>query len=306
MVDAPFEEKRLRFSGHESFCCRYGWMPKLVHAVVENPELFVDDEAAMLDLGLGRNMVRSIRFWAEAFGLVTWAKNGQCKLTSFGHKLMHPETGSDPYLEDHASLWLLHWKLTIGGRLGAWSVAFNQTSEPEIDRDQFDQIIVGRANEVSKGVSPNTIRLHSDIFLRTYVGGNIGAKIDGGPEESLGSPLQELGLLDVVERTGRAIIRFNRGHKNTLSKRAFGIALAEFWSSTAPNSKTMPLLSIGADHNSPGRVFKLTLSASASLAKAFSDEFGEYVSFKDDTVRSGLILADGASPSNLINVAASA
>lgn len=51
------------FSGHESFACRYGWLPKLYEAVEQDEELFADDERAILALGLGKNMVRSIRFW---------------------------------------------------------------------------------------------------------------------------------------------------------------------------------------------------------------------------------------------------
>ena len=41
---------------------------------VENkPQLFVDEQEAMVDLGVGKNMVRSIRFWAVAAGIIVAA-----------------------------------------------------------------------------------------------------------------------------------------------------------------------------------------------------------------------------------------
>ena len=55
------------FSGHESFACRYGWLPKLYEAVTDDPSLFSSDDRAILRLGIGRNMVKSLRFWGEAF-----------------------------------------------------------------------------------------------------------------------------------------------------------------------------------------------------------------------------------------------
>jgi hypothetical protein len=50
---------RYRVSGHESFPCRYTWLPKTVRGLKNNPRLFADEDQAMVDLGLGKNMVRS-------------------------------------------------------------------------------------------------------------------------------------------------------------------------------------------------------------------------------------------------------
>ncbi len=52
----------MRFSGHESFVCRYAWLPKAFRAIVQDPAAFRDEEQAMVSLGVGKNMVRSIRF----------------------------------------------------------------------------------------------------------------------------------------------------------------------------------------------------------------------------------------------------
>ena len=41
-----------RISGHESFPCRYAWLPKAVRGLNHDPKLFSDDEQAMVSLGV--------------------------------------------------------------------------------------------------------------------------------------------------------------------------------------------------------------------------------------------------------------
>ena len=47
-----------RFSGHETFPCRYAWLPKAVQWLAEDPALFRNEDQAMVKLGVGKNMVR--------------------------------------------------------------------------------------------------------------------------------------------------------------------------------------------------------------------------------------------------------
>ena len=50
------------FSGHETFPFRYTWLKKGVDAVSDDPSVFSSDRAT-ITLGVGKNMVRSIRHW---------------------------------------------------------------------------------------------------------------------------------------------------------------------------------------------------------------------------------------------------
>jgi hypothetical protein len=101
----------LRFSGHESFACRYAWLPKAYRAISEDPVAFADDERAMVQMGVGKNMVRSIRFWIEAMGVATGGRGKSFEVSALGHAILG-ENGFDPYLEDLRTLWLLHWNLS--------------------------------------------------------------------------------------------------------------------------------------------------------------------------------------------------
>ncbi|MCY3615090.1 MAG: DUF4007 family protein [Bacteroidetes bacterium] len=53
------------FSGHETFPLRLNWLKKAVDAVNKKDTIFHSD-AAIVELGVGKNMVRSIRHWALA------------------------------------------------------------------------------------------------------------------------------------------------------------------------------------------------------------------------------------------------
>ncbi len=102
-----------KFSGHGTFPCRFTWLPKAVIALEDKPHLFSDVDEAMVDLGVGKQMVRAIRFWVDAAKVAEKKKNNtnDFEVTSLGEKLMS-EHGFDPFLEDAQTLWLIHWNFS--------------------------------------------------------------------------------------------------------------------------------------------------------------------------------------------------
>lgn len=99
---------KFTFSGHESFQCRHLWLKKGYDFVSKKKSFNNDD--AVVELGVGKNMVSSIRFWMKAFNLLTPAD----ELTDFAHRLLS-DGGYDPYMEDEGTLWLLHYQLVKKG-----------------------------------------------------------------------------------------------------------------------------------------------------------------------------------------------
>jgi hypothetical protein len=93
------------FSGHETFVFRYGWLKKAYDAARENAQVFGDDQA-IVTLGVGKNMVRSIRHWALATGVL--AEEPKTRGTHLGATpladFLFGATGHDPYLEDPNTL----------------------------------------------------------------------------------------------------------------------------------------------------------------------------------------------------------
>ena len=92
------------FSGHESFACKSHWLKRGYDFV--NSERNFNDDDAVVHLGVGKNMVASIKFWLKAIGLLK-----DTGLDSIADHLFDDEKGRDPYLEDIGTLWLLHFLL---------------------------------------------------------------------------------------------------------------------------------------------------------------------------------------------------
>ena len=87
------------FSGHETFPFRYPWLKKGLDAVLEDPGVFQRDDA-LTTLGVGKNMVRSIRHWCLTAGILAEGRQGAGVLspTELGTLLL-ADDGLDPYLE---------------------------------------------------------------------------------------------------------------------------------------------------------------------------------------------------------------
>lgn len=241
------------FSGHESFACRYGWLPKLYEALVDDPMLFSSDEGAIVRLGIGRNMIKSLRFWGEAFGLAQ-ARGRTVQVTEFARWLLDTRDGLDPYLETPGALWRLHWWLTVHSGLGAWAVAFMETHDREITRERLVASVRARASRTRGAITSGTASNHVAVMLRTYVSG---AHSEGSPEEALGSPFQELELMRLARPAGVETVRLQRGPKPTLDYGAFAFALRDFWKGTATNSATLSFSSLMLPYAAPGAVFLL-------------------------------------------------
>ena len=86
-----------RFSGHETFVCRFTWLPKVVRELARGPELFSNEDNAMVRLGVGKNMVRSAKFWADCSS-ITEEISGGWGVTDFGATILGHD-GYDQYLQ---------------------------------------------------------------------------------------------------------------------------------------------------------------------------------------------------------------
>ncbi len=197
------------FSGHETFPFRYTWLPKGIGALPEHPDLFTRDDA-MVKLGVGKNMVKSMRHWCTATGTVERLdRKGRMKVTDLGLSLFEVD-GWDPFLEDPGTLWLLHWRLV--SRLNpasAWHLAFTRWRTDRFVREELVEWLSGFARRVSGArPTPSSLRRDVDVFIRTYAPAQ--AKRERPVEDTFDCPLVELGLLIETER---GVYRFVRGPK---------------------------------------------------------------------------------------------
>ncbi len=291
-------EPVFRFSGHESFSCRYAWLPKAVEALQANPLLFSDTDEAMVQLGLGKNMVQSLRFWVQAMRVAESGEGNSLQLTEFGTQVFGKK-GLDPYMEDASTLWLLHWQLCSHSEnpLFAWHFLFNRYNEPEIVRSVVLEAIERESQKMARPLAKATLAQHFDVFMHTYVPTR-GAKNEI-LEDNLDCPLVELGLIEKLgEKRNRhdkneTIYGFNREPKPDLSIGVFLYAVYDYWRRYKPDEETLSLTELTVGLGSPGQVFKLPEDDIRSRLNLIS-EWGEDYSFKESAMFDQLQRVDDA------------
>jgi len=241
-----------RFSGHESFVCRYGWLPKAYQAVSSDPGLLKDEERAMHTLGIGRNMVKSLQFWCEATGVLMPVASQGHQPGPIGRKLLDPEFGWDQHLESLESLWLLHWRLSTGAALAAWSEVFGEGRLVRFDRQRLVGALTQRAEGVARPLAASTLDQHASIFLQSYY------QAERSGDDTSWCPLQDLALLRAAkEEDGRIVFNTDLRAPIGLSLRVFAIALVEFVTSVDQVSSSVDFLRLLKGTKSPGVVFRL-------------------------------------------------
>ena len=252
------------FAGHQTFAMRAGWLKKGLDAIADDPQIFARDEALVV-LGVGKNMVSAIRHWLIATDLVR-ATGRELTATPLGQQLFSDD-GFDPYLEDPATLWLLHWHLCgPGSSCFSWAYAFNFLRAPEWTREHLIESLKTAAASGGKAPSGETLARDVGVLLGTYV---VGERAGQNSEDGLDCPLRELGL---IASAFDHHFRFAVGPKPSLPPAIFAYALARFWNWKAPHGTTISAREIAGAPGSPGVVFKLdedsTLAYLDALAAA--------------------------------------
>ena len=252
----------MRFSGHESFAYRYTWLPKGYRAVVNDPATFGNVEQAIVSLGVGKNMVRSIRFWVEVMGVVIPRKAKTLEPTYFGEAVFR-DGGFDPFLEDIQTLWLLHWNMASRTEdpLFAWEFLLHQWPYVELTRSEALAAFARELQRRNMHHSDVTLGQHLDAFLHTYVSTHGSS---GPREESLDCPLAELELLQNVgerrvDSSGKRqpVYVFRRESKPEITAPLFEYCLDDYWHRRHASEATLTYRDVAIATGSIGQVFNL-------------------------------------------------
>jgi hypothetical protein len=240
-----------RFSGHESFVCRYGWLPKVHRAALHQPNILKEEESAMQTLGIGRNMVKSMQFWAESSGMIEANGEGGHASGPLGRLLLN-EGGLDPHLESPESLWLIHWRLSTRANMAAWNLVFGEAKLVRFERSRLISALADRGTKLARDLAPSTLEQHTSILINCYL-----PSARNGDDTSW-CPLQDLGVLTASKTDdGRIIYSTDVGSPIGLTPRAFAIALIDYMTSRGKGNWTVDLHSVLKGDFSPGLVFRL-------------------------------------------------
>ena len=192
----------MKFRAHETFFIRKGWLSKGMKYVKQTDGMvFIDKENNPMDtLGIGSNMVKSLRYWLLATGLTEENTNGKRiqTFTPLG-KLVYE---NDRYMEESGTLQLLHYKLSSNEENAtSWYFFFNEFNLFEFTQDDFLTSIKNYIRMNSNGEKASgTDRTLSDDFsciINTYFSKK-GSESEN-PENNISCPFSELGLINLLD-----------------------------------------------------------------------------------------------------------
>lgn len=272
------EGRTLHFSGHETFPLRQMWLKKAVDRAGSDwgiPKSTFTDENAIAHFGVGKNMVASIKHWALACEVLS-DEGGTFKVTPIGREIFGPH-GLDPYSENPATAWFVHWQLAgRGSRSTTWFWLFNHVLSSSFTRDDLATPLAEYAfsSDPKRKLSPMTFSRDIETCLRSYAPRMAGAS----PEDYAEPMLGELGLIS-EEVKGR--FAFRRGPKATLPDELFAYALIDYWRNSPTTVSTLSFETIAYGEGSPGRVFKLDEDSIAERLFALEDLTGRALTWAD-------------------------
>ena len=182
--------KKVKMKRHESFSIREGWLTKGIKAVKQNSKVFSSADATDV-LGIGTNMVKSLKYWMLATGLVK-DSNREIVLSDLGVLIEK----YDPYLEDIFSWWIIHITLTINLEDAyVYNLFFNKCLMKNFSKLDIYEKISSLLIENKIEYNENTLHDEINMIIKTY---SLDEKIDN-PENNFICPLSELGLLKKVD-----------------------------------------------------------------------------------------------------------
>lgn len=249
------------FARHETFHPRFGWIRKAYLHSSADPQVFVRPEAPTI-LGVGKNMVRSIKFWAEAAKVITAVpsvsnpRTPGMAPTAFGDALLSSD-GWDPYLEDTASLWLLHSRMLAPTcRLPVFWLALNEFSAIEFFEEDLTQALTNRLAETGGWDAPSRTALAKDIsvFLRTYSPGQRAKRTP--VDDIFNNPFRGLGLIrpSAINPSG---YRFSSGLRPGLSPGIVAAITFDYLARTNTSAQSVTINRLATEPGGPGKVLRL-------------------------------------------------
>jgi hypothetical protein len=269
MILENTEITKYTFSGHDSFQCRQLWLKKGYDYVNQGKDF--NDEDAVVQIGVGKNMVSSIRFWLKSFNII----DNKDIPTEFGKRLFDDETGYDPFLEDEASLWLLHYQLVKNDFASIYSIIFNEFRKEKLffNKDTFVNYVkrIGESNP-NLNYNENTVAKDFIVFANLYKSDPESKDL----EDSFSGILSEIELLKTTGKGKDEQFFIENSERDNLPEAIILYSILD--NSNYGNS--ISLNSLEFDLNSPGSIFALNRSGLMNKISEIVDEFKD-ITFTD-------------------------
>ena len=254
------------FSGHESFPCKSLWLKKGYDFLNAGNDF--NSPKAVMDLGVGKNMVTSIRYWLKVFGITI-----DNQLTWLAKYLFDDNDGKDKYLEDIATLWLLHFNLVYSEEATLYNLFFCgiQRERTHFEREQIQTYVKLRMAEAGKIAlyNSNTVRKDIGVLLQNY---SLPRKAQSNEDYS--SLLLDLDLIRQSSE-GKGYY-FNIEGKRQVTQEIFLYALLRLKEDEGDNT-----ISFDTIQEKVGLIFCMQDYESIEMLKQLSSKYRQFFSYND-------------------------
>ena len=281
----------IHFSGHESFPCRTLWLKKGYDFIKNNGNFNADD--AVVTLGVGKNMVSAIRYWYKVFGF-----NSE-KFGWIADYLFDNDNGKDKYLEDLATLWLLHFLIVYYNDATLYNMFFAmfQRERKVFDREHILNFVKRKLVEAQKetAFNENTVRRDIATLLLNYC---LPKKPQSNDEYS--TLLLDLDLIRQTDKTDKHDEQnnfdyyFNIEGKRKVTDEVFLFAVIV---ANEDNSQVIDYEIL----QEIGLIFCMTDLETIDMLKNLSEKYPEYLSYADHAGIRNLSILKELKPIEILN-----
>lgn len=180
------------FGQHQSFYLRPQWLYKGIKEVKENPRFFYDN-THFEQLGIGKNMAKSAKYWLLATSLLEEKKQSgktEHHITQLGSIINKYDT----YIQHPLTKSILHYKLTSDSKVATtWFWFFNVYKEVIFDKTTLLESLEKWVNSsLKKSISINSLKRDIDCLIQMYNSNNLNSAT---PEDVIRSPFEDLFLI---------------------------------------------------------------------------------------------------------------
>ena len=266
----------MKFGGHETFHIRDGWLRKGLSICDIPGEKGLLSPAAADILGVGSNMIKSIRHWLNATMLTCGVTELEGEKVTVKSNLAEIIMEHDPYLQSKATWWALHVNLVNNPDFAfAWNWFFN-----DFKANRFEKAYCVESLKRSLDYNPSlrcpaqkTLEKDISTILSSYAQSM--PQIDLTPEDTKDCPFLRLGLITFSRESGFYIPQF--GTKE-IPPVILGYSIMASRSEESSNNKERVALSIVdaiSRRSGPGRALLMRPEEMYDCAIKAEQELGE-------------------------------
>lgn len=250
------------------FALRLSWLPRLVDQYGSSGCVPSNLEKIACELGVGKNMAKSLRAWARAARFL----HDDGRISDIGKRLF----AHDPYLERRQSIALLHWLIasnSLGFTAAVWTFNYNRRDSFTVQyaTSAFRDYLASDGATYAAG----TLRSDMEPVLRMHAGWR-----DIQPDEVDDRFFSQLRLVN-AKRVERATIYSRTWEHNRpyLSEDLLLYALLHSLAQRTTHSSTLSSLHMGvAGRTAPGAVFGLSRDGFFIMAEHLARESSSPIS----------------------------